>query len=132
MIIKTVSPVDQSVVLERVETTTEEIEQIFQKSQQAFKSYSKEVLLDERLAIASRFLDLLEQNCDALSKEITMQMGRPLRYTPIEIRTAVMRGRYMVGIAKEQLMDVPGNQSEKAIRRFLKKVPIGPCYIIGA
>lgn len=132
MTISTLSPIDQSVVVERIETTSNEIEEVFRKSLQAFQSYSKNVSLEERLAIASRFLDLLTQNSDVLSKEITIQMGRPLRYTPIEIRTAVMRGRYMIGVAKEQLKDVPGDQSQESIRRFLKKVPIGPCYIIGA
>lgn len=132
MTIKTLSPVDESVVVERPETSPAGLDDIFAKSAAAFKSYSKDVSLQERIAIASRFLDLVAENSDILSKEITMQMGRPLRYTPIEIRTAVMRGRYMLSIAEEQLKDVPGDMSDAKIKRFLKKIPVGPCYIIGA
>lgn len=132
MSLKTLSPVDQSVVVERQETTTQELDQIFAKSREAFKTYATSTPLDERIAIASRFLDLVTEHSDVLSKEITLQMGRPLRYTPIEIRTAVARGRFMINAAKEALKDEPADQSDAKINRFVKKVPIGPCYIIGA
>lgn len=130
--IKTLSPVDQSVVLERPETTKLELDDVFQKSEAAFKTYATKVTLKERIAIAGRFLDRLTENSDLLSKELTLQMARPLRYTSIEIKTAVMRGRYMLKIAEEQLRDVAGDDSDPKIQRYLKKVPIGPIYVIGA
>ena len=123
---------DQAVVVERSETTSAELDEIFANSLTAFKDYSKTTTIQERIGIASKFLDLLTEHIDELSKEITLQMGRPLRYTPIEIKTAVMRGRYMLKMAEDALANVPGDQSDPKIDRFLKKVPLGPCYIIGA
>jgi acyl-CoA reductase-like NAD-dependent aldehyde dehydrogenase len=55
-------------------------------------------------------------------------MGRPIRYTPKEIETAVMRGRYMVSIAAEALGDFDaevGHVPVKGIRRFIRKEPLG-------
>ena len=55
-------------------------------------------------------------------------MGRPTRYTPKEIETTVLRGRYMVSIAERELSDVDAEQGHtpaNGIKRFIKKVPLG-------
>ena len=55
-------------------------------------------------------------------------MGRPIRYTPKEIDTAVLRGRYMISIAERELGDVDaevGHVPVKGLRRFIRKEPIG-------
>jgi hypothetical protein len=55
-------------------------------------------------------------------------MGRPVRYTPKEIETAVMRGRYMISLATEALADVDaeiGHVPIKGLRRFIRKEPVG-------
>lgn len=55
-------------------------------------------------------------------------MGRPVRYTPKEIETAVLRGRYMCSIAQRELSVVDaemGNTPAKGIKRFIKKEPLG-------
>ena len=47
-----------------------------------------------------------------------MMMGRPVRYTPKEIETAVLRGRYMCSIAQRELSIVDaevGNTPAKGI-----------------
>lgn len=57
-----------------------------------------------------------------------MMMGRPIRYTPKEIETTVLRGRYMVSIAERELSDVDadvGQTPVKGLRRFIRKQPIG-------
>jgi len=55
-------------------------------------------------------------------------MGRPVRYTPKEIETAVLRGRYMCSIAQRELSIVDaevGNTPAKGVKRFIKKEPLG-------
>lgn len=131
MSLRTISPVDQKVVVERQATTASEIDTVFTTSAGAFLSY-KSTSLDDRISIAYRFLDLLERDTDVLAKELTLQMGRPLRYTPIEIRTAVIRGRYMLKIAKTALFENHINSEDQNIKLSIKKVPLGPIYIIGA
>lgn len=60
--------------------------------------------------------------------ELTMMMGRPARYTPKEIETAVLRGRYMCSIAQRELSVVDaeaGNTPVHGVKRFIKKEPLG-------
>ena len=55
-------------------------------------------------------------------------MGRPIRYTPKEIETTVLRGRYMIAIAEGELSDVDaeiGNIPIKGLKRFIRKEPLG-------
>ena len=129
--IQTLSPVDQSVIVERQETESSQFDGILQKSCEAYSTYRK-TDLEERLTIANTFLDLLIENIDGLSRELTLQMGRPIRYSPIEIKTTVARGKYMIKTARESLKDLQGDDSDPKIKRFLKKVPIGPVLVIGA
>jgi len=55
-------------------------------------------------------------------------MGRPLKFTPKEIETTVLRGRYMVSIAEQELSDVDadiGHTPVKGLKRFIRKEPLG-------
>jgi acyl-CoA reductase-like NAD-dependent aldehyde dehydrogenase len=57
-----------------------------------------------------------------------MMMGRPIRYTPKEIETTVLRGRYMISIAERELSDVDvevGHTPVKGLKRFIRKEPVG-------
>ena len=57
-----------------------------------------------------------------------MMMGRPIKYTPKEIETTVLRGRYMVSIAERELSDVDaevGHTPVKGLKRFIRKEPLG-------
>jgi len=64
-VIKTISPVDGSVVVERKCHTPEEITSILQQATTAFKQ-NKRTPLSQRIAIANKFLDLLAANKDSL------------------------------------------------------------------
>ena len=63
--IKTISPVDGSVVVERECFSEEQITSILQSATEAFRRYRR-TPLTTRIAIANRFLDLLEENKDKL------------------------------------------------------------------
>jgi acyl-CoA reductase-like NAD-dependent aldehyde dehydrogenase len=64
-VIKTISPVDGSVVVERNCNTPEEITSILQHVTTAFKQ-NKRTPLSRRIAIANKFLDLLAASKDSL------------------------------------------------------------------
>ena len=62
-------------------------------------------------------------------------MGRPIRYTPKEIETTVLRGRYMISIAERELADVDvetEDNSVKGLKRFIRKEPLGIVLVISA
>jgi acyl-CoA reductase-like NAD-dependent aldehyde dehydrogenase len=61
--IRTISPVDGSVVVERKCNT--DIALILQQATEAYKRH-RQTPLTTRIAIATRFLDLLDENKDAL------------------------------------------------------------------
>lgn len=55
-------------------------------------------------------------------------MGRPVRFTPKEIETTVMRGRYMISLAADALADVDaeiGHVPVSGLRRFIRKEAVG-------
>jgi acyl-CoA reductase-like NAD-dependent aldehyde dehydrogenase len=57
-----------------------------------------------------------------------MMMGRPIKYTPKEIETTVLRGRYMISLAEQELADVDvevGHTPVKGLKRFIRKEPLG-------
>jgi len=63
--IRTISPVDGSVVLERHIHTPDEITSILKNATEAFKVH-KRTPVKERIAIATKFLDLLLEQKDVL------------------------------------------------------------------
>lgn len=78
-----------------------------------------------------RVLDIIEQRRDDLARELTAQMGRPIRYCASEINTMRLRAEYLMDIAEESLSDLPG-RPEAGFRRMVKRVPVGPVLIAGA
>jgi len=67
--IKTISPVDGSVVVERKCHTPTEITGILQQATVAFKQ-NKRTPLSQRITIANKFLDLLAANKDSLVRDL--------------------------------------------------------------
>jgi succinate-semialdehyde dehydrogenase / glutarate-semialdehyde dehydrogenase len=63
--IKTISPVDGKVVVERNTSTEEEITAILQKADTAFKAHRR-TPLSTRIGIAHKFLGLLDADKDKL------------------------------------------------------------------
>ncbi|BFZ53788.1 hypothetical protein PYCC9005_000819 [Savitreella phatthalungensis] len=139
--IKTISPYDGSVVAVRPEATVSEIEACFERAQAAFeaeqalslgKFFDREAI-ERRIAIASTFLDLLTADADALAKDISIQMGRPIRYCLSEITTAVARGRWQLSHAMSALSPLPGDASGgDGLRREVVKVGKGVVVVVGA
>ena len=84
--------------------TQSEIESTLARSQAAFESY-KLLNLDERIAIADKFLLAFEASEDRLSQELCAQMGRPIAHCAVEVRGTIARGRHMISLARECLAD---------------------------
>lgn len=129
-IITTISPTTNKPILTRREPSDAEIKKLPITASVAFKTYSR-TTLKERQDIVGKALDILESRKDALAKELTEQMGRPIAYTAKEITTAAARGRYMLKISSEALADTDG-EAERGFKRYIKKVPIGPVLVLFA
>lgn len=126
--LKAFSPVDGSLYVERPHASKTEIENTLTKAKRAQQAWSR-TALDERIAIAERFIEAFKSNADVIAEEITRQMGRPIRYTPGEVRGFEERARYMLDAAREGLADVRVGEKE-GFTRFIRKEPVGVVLVI--
>ncbi|KAL2018481.1 hypothetical protein VTK56DRAFT_766 [Thermocarpiscus australiensis] len=129
-VITTISPTTDEPIFTRNGISPQELEQVPDIAVQAFKSW-RTTPLRHRQEIIKNALQILSQRQDELATELTVQMGRPIAYTPKEIATAIKRAEYLLKISDEVLKDTPG-EAEKGFKRFIRKVPVGPVLIIFA
>ncbi|KAI2776392.1 aldehyde dehydrogenase [Daldinia loculata] len=129
-VLTTISPITNEPILTRNGVTVAELEEIPKIAAEKFQSWRQTSLADRQI-IVKKALKLLEKKKDDLAKELTVQMGRPIAYTGVEITTAIKRADYLVKISEETLKDTDG-EPEKGFKRFIRKVPVGPVLIIFA
>src|SRR5690348_10277028 len=123
---RTVSPVDGSVLVERPLASPSAIETALAKAATAQRQW-RTVSVSERIAIVRRMVEWCVARAEAIGEELTRQMGRPIAYTPNEIRRGFQeRALYMGSIAEESLKDIaiePG-------RRFIRREPLGVVLVV--
>jgi acyl-CoA reductase-like NAD-dependent aldehyde dehydrogenase len=127
---KTITPVDGSVYCERTLADEAALDAALARAvaaQEAWRSTD----IASRAAICRRFCDLFEASRDAIALELTWQMGRPIRYSPNEVRGTLERARYMIDIAAEALADVDAGPKEN-FRRFVRREPLGVVFTVAA
>jgi acyl-CoA reductase-like NAD-dependent aldehyde dehydrogenase len=127
---KTISPVDGRVYVERELATAAQIDAVLERAREAQRSW-RDVNIDERAAILSRFCTAFESRRDAIAQELAWQMGRPIRYAPNEVRGTLERARHMIAIAPEALADIDAGPKE-GFRRFLRREPLGVVFTVAA
>lgn len=89
--------------------------------------------LDERIAVINKFLGLFEQHKEEYAKQLTEEMGRPIKFSAGEMGGFLERARYMVSIAKEKLGDVLLTDTDKeGFKRWIRKEALGVCVLISA
>ncbi|CAJ0635742.1 7225_t:CDS:10 [Entrophospora sp. SA101] len=116
----------------RTLATTDQVYETIDRSWEAFKKWKK-VSVKERAKIVSKFIDVFVAKKDELTKELTIQMGRPIKYAPGEINGTEERARHMVSISEESLKDFELSDSDKpGFKRFIKREPLGPVLVIAA
>ena len=128
--LRCISPIDGSVYVERTPATPAQIESALNAAQAAQRVW-RSVPISERAAILGRFCDAFESRRDAVAGEITRQMGRPVRYTPNEVRGTLERARHMIAIGPEALADIDVGP-KPGFRRFLRREPLGVVFTVAA
>jgi acyl-CoA reductase-like NAD-dependent aldehyde dehydrogenase len=125
----TISPVDGSVYVERELADAQLIEKTLQKAVESQHSWKK-TSIAERAAICERMIEYMIKNVDVIASEITMQMGRPIRYSSFEIKRGFQeRARYMTSIASQVLEDIP-TQPKDGFQRFIRREPVGVALVL--
>ncbi|MFL6302990.1 MAG: aldehyde dehydrogenase family protein, partial [Candidatus Sulfotelmatobacter sp.] len=122
--IRTVSPVDGSVYVERPLASDAEIEAKLARAKKSQREW-KLVPISERASICRRAVASLVERAIQLGTELTWQMGRPVRYSPMEIRNGFQeRALYMIDIAEAELADHEIEPKDN-FRRFIRNEPVG-------
>jgi acyl-CoA reductase-like NAD-dependent aldehyde dehydrogenase len=75
-------------------------------------------------------LDWMLERADKIGEELTWQMGRPIAYSPNEIRRGFQeRVNYMAGAAERELADVEIEPKEN-FQRFIRREPVGVVLVL--
>jgi len=121
---KTISPVDGRVVAERELASAPQIDATLQRAVEAQRAWRATPLAD-RAALLSEFVDRMESRADAIGEELTWQMGRPVRYTPNEIRRGFAeRARFLIASSPDALADAAVSP-KPGFTRFIRREPVG-------
>jgi acyl-CoA reductase-like NAD-dependent aldehyde dehydrogenase len=127
-VIRCISPGDGTLVAEREVAGDDAIAGALERGCRAQATW-KRTPLAERKAMVERFVAHFESQKEEIAKEITRQMGRPIVYSPGEIRGLAERARYMAAIADESLADLSA-EPKPGFTRFIRREPVGLVYAI--
>jgi len=126
---RTISPIDGSVYVERPLASDAQIESALASSVSAQKRW-KQAPVAERVAIVRRMVEWCVAHADKLGEELTRQMGRPIAYTPNEIKRGFQeRALHLCSLAETTLADIPVEKKD-GFQRFIRREPLGVVFVI--
>ena len=130
MLQQTVSPIDDSVYVERRLADVAEIETALVRAHRVQRTW-RDVAVADRAAILSRFCEVFAAQSDEIAVQLTWQIGRPIRHAPNEVRGTLERARHMIAVAAEALADIDVGP-KPGFRRFIRREPLGVVLTIAA
>jgi acyl-CoA reductase-like NAD-dependent aldehyde dehydrogenase len=125
---KTISPIDNSVYVERPYAGPSEIAAAL-RSAVAAQAEWRRIPIAERQRILTKGVDAFLKHGPEQAEHITRQMGRPIGQSPWEMRGFEERARYMIAIAPEVLADTPITD-KPGFTRILRREPLGVVFIV--
>jgi acyl-CoA reductase-like NAD-dependent aldehyde dehydrogenase len=126
--LKTISPVDGRIYVERALETAAGIDRALDTARASQLAWGRTPLA-ARCEVLRQAVDAFVAKANEIAAEITWQMGRPIRHAPGEIRGFEERARYMLEVAPEALGAL--KPAEKAgFRRQVKRVPLGVVAVV--
>jgi acyl-CoA reductase-like NAD-dependent aldehyde dehydrogenase len=124
-----ISPSTGRVYAERYYADDYSIRKTLEQSEKAFQNWKK-TPLEHRRDICTAAVDYFKKNAKQWGLEITMQMGRPVRYTPLEISGGFAeRAEYMIACAADALAQIDLPDKPQFVR-YIKKEPLGTVLVL--
>ena len=93
--LKTITPIDNSIYVEREYASSDNIENTINLSKKYFAQW-KNTSLGERKNIISLFVDSFLKNSSEIEDQLCRQMGRPISQCSGEMRGFEERANYMI------------------------------------
>lgn len=123
-----ISPIDGSVVAERMQASGAEIDAALAAATAAQPQWAA-LPVAERAQFCRRAIDAMLEQGAVIAEEITRQMGRPLQHAPGELRGLEERARYMIDAAAGELADIILPQKD-GFTRYIRREPLGVALVI--
>ncbi len=124
----TISPIDGREVVRRAYASEAQIAQALADAQAAQPGWHA-LGVQARGRIVSDAVDRFVAAKDEIARAITIQMGRPLRYAPLEVDGFEARARHMIAIAGQALAPIAA-PAQAGLTRFISRDPIGVALTI--
>lgn len=124
----TISPIDGREVVRRAYASEAQISRTLAQAQSAQPAWQA-LGIAQRGRIVSAAVDKVVAARNEIARAITIQMGRPLRYTPGEVDGFEARARHMISIADEALAPIQVPE-QTGFTRFIRREPIGVALTI--
>ena len=126
--LRTITPVDGSVFVERSLASSAEIERALSAARSAQSGW-KAASVEERARVLGDAVDAFVAVSEDVATEITWQMGRPIAQSPGEVGGFEERSRHMIAAAHDALRDVDPGPKE-GFRRFIRREPLGTVFVV--
>lgn len=127
-VLRTVSPIDGRIVVERSLADQAAVEAAVHRARRAFPGWRARPV-EERVALLHRAIDHMVDRREAIAREITLQMGRPIAHSPGEVRGLEERARCMLTLAPEALGEV-AVPAKPGFTRFMRREPLGLVLVV--
>ena len=126
--LKTITPINNTVYVERNYASSQEIENSLNISKKTFLDWQK-TPINERKKILTKFVDSFLENNKEIEEELCRQMGRPIGQCGGEMNGFEERARYMIEKSEEALANVISKKNDE-FDNFITKDPLGTIFII--
>ena len=126
--LKTITPIDNSILVERNFANDNEIETVLENAKEA-RNIWKETSLKERKEIVSNFVSSFLSNGKEIVENLCKQIGRPISQCPGEMKGFEERANYMIENADRALEDIL-SKKDKEFDNYVKKEPLGTIFVI--
>ncbi len=122
-----ISPIDGREVARRPTASAAEIERALDAARTARQEWVR-VPVRERAALMLRFLEAMRAINPQVTRELALQMGRPVRYGG-ELGSFSERVAYMAEIAEEALAPIVP-EPKAGFKRYIRRDPLGLVLVI--
>ncbi len=126
--LKTISPVDGSLYVERAYTPPSEIDAMLTRARAAQRDWRRKSVA-ERAALLAKCVDGFVARKDRIVEELAWQMGRPVKFGAGEVGGFEERARHMISIAEDALKEVEIPKKD-GFTRYIKREPVGVVFTI--
>ena len=110
--LKTITPIDNSILVERKFASPQEIDNTLNASKKIFVEWSTTALA-QRKEILTKFVDIFLNNSAEIEEELCRQMGRPISQCNGEMKGFEERARYMIEKSEEALENIVSKKNNE-------------------